>query len=1090
MAEQGFQRFKGGARTPISVSIRTASDPAMPQDRIMNQPVKPTVYPAAEPSPSFPKLEEAILAKWEEEKTFQRSIDRRREAGTPEFVFYDGPPFANGLPHYGHIVTGFVKDLVPRYQTMRGKTVDRRFGWDCHGLPAELHSESELKLSGRRDILKYGVARFNEHCRTSIMQFRKDWEYYVNRSARWVDFDNDYRTMDLSYMESVMWAFKQLWEKGLVYEGFRVVPYSWLAQTPLSQSETRLDNSYRMRQDPALTVAFQLDPVDGEAAAPKLVAWTTTPWTLPSNMGLAVAPDADYAVMEKAGERLIIAEASLERYAPEVADYKQIATLKGADLVGRTYEPLFPFFADKKREGAFRVVRASFIEMGEGTGVVHMAPAFGEDDLNVGVKEGLPVVDPVDLEGNFTELAPPYQGKNVFVANKDIIRDLKAMQGVVIRHETYDHSYPHSWRTDEPLIYKAMPSWYVAVTKIRDRMVELNQGITWVPPHVKDGIFGNWLANARDWNIGRNRFWGAPIPVWKSDDPAYPRIDVYGSLDELERDFGVRPKDLHRPYVDDLTRPNPDDPTGKSTMRRVPDVLDCWFESGSMPFAQVHYPFENREWFEGHFPGDFIVEYVGQTRGWFYNLMVLSTALFDRAPFRSAICHGVVLDENKQKLSKRLKNYPDPVAVFNDYGADALRWYMVSSPLLSGGDLAMPKDGKAIGEAVRAVMLPLWNAYSFFNLYANIDGVKAKLVTTAEAELDRYILGKTAELVRGVEAAMDRLDLAAACNVLPPFIEALNNWYIRRSRQRFWKSEKDADKTAAYDTLYTVLVTLTRTMAPFLPFLTETIHRALVDGESVHLQDWPEASAFNVDADLVVRMDLARDVASAAASIRTAKNLRNRLPLQRLWIAHPHGIELLQSLRDVIAEEANVKEVVFWPDPLAYGRRVLVVNSRIAGKRLGSKMKDVLLASKEGSWQERGGQMVVLAGDEVALRPDEFDIRFESRDGLGAIPFDNNAGVVALDTKITPELEREGLARDFIRLVQVARKDAGFNVADRIAIEVNAGPLASAAIDAHLDEVKSETLALSLAKTAAPGGTVSESKLGDEAIALGLRTVG
>jgi isoleucyl-tRNA synthetase len=1049
----------------------------------MTEPTKTTVYPAADPSPSFPKLEEAILAVWEKDKTFQRSIERRKAEGAPEFVFYDGPPFANGLPHYGHIVTGFVKDLVPRYQTMRGKAVDRRFGWDCHGLPAELHSESELKLSGRRDILKYGVARFNDHCRTSVMQFRSDWEYYVNRSARWVDFDNDYRTMDLPYMESVMWAFKQLWEKGLVYEGFRVVPYSWLAQTPLSQSETRLDNSYRMRQDPALTVGFLLDPKPTEPPS-RLLAWTTTPWTLPSNMGLAVKPDADYAILEKGGERLIIAEASLERYADELGAHARVGTVKGAELVGRTYQPLFPFFAEKKREGAFRVVPADFIELGDGTGVVHMAPAFGEDDLNVGIKEGLPVVDPVDLEGNFTELAPPYQGKNVFVANKDVIRDLKAMPGVVIRHETYDHSYPHSWRTDEPLIYKAMPSWYVAVTKFRDRKVELNQDITWVPPHIKDGIFGNWLANARDWNIGRNRFWGAPIPVWKSDDPKYPRTDVYGSLDELERDFGVRPKDLHRPYVDDLTRPNPDDPTGKSTMRRVPDVLDCWFESGSMPFAQVHYPFENKDWFDNHFPGDFIVEYVGQTRGWFYTLMVMSTALFDRAPFRSAICHGVVLDENKQKLSKRLKNYPDPVAVFNDYGADALRWYMVSSPLLSGGDLAMPKDGKAIGEAVRAVMLPLWNAYSFFTLYANIDGVKAKLIATADAELDRYILGKTAELVRGVEAAMDKLDLAAACNVLPPFIEALNNWYIRRSRERFWRSEKDADKTAAYDTLYTVLVTLCRTMAPFLPFLTETIHRALVNGESVHLQDWPDAAKFAVDAALVERMDLAREVASAAASIRTAKNLRNRLPLAKLTVAHPQHATLT-ALRDVIAEEANVKAVVFDDNPSQFGSEVLVVNPRIIGKRLGAHMKDILAASKAGNWKRLDGGAVEVAGQRI--EPDEYEVRFQSQPGLDAVSFDGNAGVVVLDTEVTPELEREGLARDFIRLVQVARKDAGFNVADRIAIEVKAGPVAAAAIDAHLDAVKSETLAVSLGKVATPAGMVSEAKLGDESISLGVR---
>ena len=615
-------------------------------------------------------------------------------------------------------------------------------------------------------------------------------------------------------------------------------------------------------------------------------------------------------------------------------------------------------------------------------------------------------------------------------------------------------------------------------------MVELNQNIDWMPAHVKDGIFGNWLANARDWNIGRNRFWGAPIPVWKSDDPKYPRIDCYGSLDEIERDFGVRPKDLHRPYVDDLTRPNPDDPTGKSTMRRVPDVLDCWFESGSMPFCQVHYPFENKEWFESHFPGDFIVEYVGQTRGWFYTLMVMATALFDKAPFRSAICHGVVLDENKQKLSKRLKNYPDPVAVFNDYGADALRWYMVSSPLLSGGDLAMPKDGKAIGESVRAVLLPLWNAYSFFTLYANIDGIRGKLITSAEAELDRYILGKTAELVRSVETAMDKLDLAGACNALPPFIEALNNWYIRRSRERFWKSEKDADKTAAYDTLYTVLVTLTRTMAPFLPFLTEHIHGNLVNGESVHLQDWPDAATFAVDADLVQRMDLARAVASAAASIRTAKNLRNRLPLRRLTVAHPrHAV--LTPLRDVIAEEANVKEVVFADNPSAFGSEVLVVNPRIVGKRLGGAMKDILAAAKAGQWKRLDGGAVEVAGNRV--EQGEYEVRFQTQGGLDAASFDSNAGVVVLDTKVTPELEREGLARDFIRLVQVARKDAGFNVSDRIAIEVKAGPAAAAAIDAHLDTVKRETLGVSLSKTAAPSGTVSESKLGDEQISLGVR---
>ena len=1037
-------------------------------------------YPPVESSPSFPKMEEEIAAWWKKEDIFQRSIERRRKEGAEEFVFYDGPPFANGLPHYGHLVTGYVKDIVPRYQTMRGKLAERRFGWDCHGLPAELHAEKELQLSGRKAIADYGVENFNDYCRTSVMQFAGEWERYVTRQARWVDFGNDYKTMDLSYMESVMWAFKTLYEKGLIYEGFRVVPYSWAAETPLSNFETRLDDSYRMRQDPALTVTFQLRPKAGETIAPKMLAWTTTPWTLPSNLALAVHPDADYALMERGGEHWIIADSSREHYAKELDGFAQVGTLKGAELIGRSYEPLFPFFADTAN--AFVVLGAEFIELGEGTGVVHMAPAFGEDDLNVSTAAGIEVVDPVDLTGNFTEAAPPYAGKNVFDANKDIIRDLKAA-GVVVRHETYDHNYPHCWRTDEPLIYKAMPSWYVKVTAFRDRMVELNQGIRWVPDHIRDGLFGNWLANARDWNIGRNRFWGAPIPVWKSDDPNYPRIDVYGSLDEIERDFGVRLDDLHRPGIDNLTRPNPDDPSGKSVMRRVPDVLDCWFESGSMPFAQVHYPFENKEWFENHFPGDFIVEYVAQTRGWFYTLMVLATALFDTAPFRNCICHGVVLGENKQKLSKRLKNYPDPLEMFDTYGADALRWYLVSSPLLSGGDLSLPQDGKAIGEPIRQVMLPLWSAYSFFTLYANIDGVKAELVTTAEAELDRYILGKTAELVRSIDAAMDELDLAAACDAALPFIDALNNWYIRRSRDRFWKSEQDADKKAAYDTLYTVLVTATRALAPFLPYLAETIHRALVGGESVHLQDWPDANAFATDAALVERMDLARQAASAALSIRTAKNLRTRLPLRKLTIAHPRK-ELLEPLREVIADEVNVKEVALESDPSAYGATEAAVDARQVGRRLGKAMKDVLAATKSGDWREVGGGAIEAAGE--VLQAGEYELRFKPREGIDAVPFSGWAGVVVLDTETDARLEAEGVARDFIRLVQMARKDAGFDVADRIDIAIAASDDVKTVLEPHQDLIMNETLALSLAFGDAAGAAVSDAKLKDEPIRIGL----
>ncbi|WP_029032466.1 isoleucine--tRNA ligase [Salinarimonas rosea] len=1041
-------------------------------------------YPPVEQNPNFPDLEQKVAARWTSERTFERSIAQRKEQGAPEFVFYDGPPFANGLPHYGHLVTGFVKDLVPRYQTMKGKAVDRRFGWDCHGLPAELHSEKELNLSGRQSIVEYGIERFNAHCRRSVLQFTDDWEYYVGRQGRWVDFRNDYKTMDRSFMESVLWAFKTLWDKGLIYEGYRVVPYSWAVQTPLSNFETRLDNSYRMRQDPALTVGFSLEKAPGEEIAPKLYAWTTTPWTLPSNLALAVAPDADYAVLAKGGERAIVAQARIETYAKELEGYEVVGTLKGADLVGRRYTPLFPFFKDAPN--AFQVIAGDFVELDGGTGVVHLAPAFGEDDMRVATAAGIPVIDPVDLAGNFTDQVPPYAGKNVFEANKDIIRDLKA-EGRVLRHESYDHSYPHCWRTDQPLIYKAVQSWYVKVTAFRDRMVELNQGITWVPGHVRDGLFGKWLENAHDWNISRNRFWGSPLPVWKSDDPNYPRIDVYGSIEELERDFGVKLEDLHRPGIDALTRPNPDDPTGKSTMRRIEDVFDCWFESGSMPFAQVHYPFENKDWFESHFPGDFIVEYVAQTRGWFYTLMVLSTALFDKAPFESCICHGVVLDENKQKLSKRLKNYPDPVDVFDTHGADALRWYMVSSPLLAGGDLAMPKDGRAIAETVRQVMLPFWNAFYFFTLYAEADGYRATYRTDAAGELDRYILAKTGDFVRAVEAAMGDLDIPRATAAYLPFIDTLNNWYIRRSRDRFWGSEITQDKRDAYDTLYTVLVTASRTLAPFLPFLTEHVHAVLCDDASVHLADWPDADALPSDPELVRRMDLAREVCSAALSIRTDKGLRVRQPLRSLTVAYA-DCATLAPMRDLVADEVNVKEVRLVDDPGTFGRTVVAVDPKV-GKRLGKALGVVRKAGLDGAWTPGEEGRVVVEG--AIIEPGEFQFRFEAKGGVDAMPFASGTGVVVLDTALDAALEREGVARDLIRLVQTARKDAGLDVADRIVLELRGGDGARADVSAFEEMLAGETLASSVRWTdGTPAGYLAKGPLKGGEIEIGVAKAG
>ena len=562
-------------------------------------------YPKVEPQPRFPRLEERVAERWREQSTFFESIARREAEGADEFVFYDGPPFANGLPHYGHLLTGYVKDAVPRYQTMRGQVVHRRFGWDCHGLPAEVEAERELGISGHPEINAFGIAAFNDVCRTSVLRYTAEWRRYVERQARWVDFENDYKTLDLDYMESVMWAFKSLWAKGLIYEGFRVLAYCWRCETPLSNTETRMDDVYRDRRDPALTVAFELD--SGE----RLLAWTTTPWTLPANLALAVGPDLEYAVVERDGVRYVLAAARLAAYAEEFPD-EPVETVRGSELVGRRYRPLFDFFADTPN--AFQVLGADFVSTEEGTGIVHLAPGFGEEDQQACNAVGIPTVVPMDEHGRYTADVAPWAGQHVFDANPHVTEQLRE-QGAVLRAETYDHSYPHCWRCEQPLVYRAISSWFVEVTKFRERMVELNEQITWVPDHLKHGSFGKWLENARDWSISRNRFWGSPIPVWRSDDPAYPRVDVYGSLAELEADFGVAVTDLHRPMIDELVRPNPDDPTGRSMMRRVPEVLDCWFESGSMPFAQVHYPFENRDWFEDHFPGDFIVEYTGADAG-------------------------------------------------------------------------------------------------------------------------------------------------------------------------------------------------------------------------------------------------------------------------------------------------------------------------------------------------------------------------------------------------------------------------------------------------------------------------------------------
>ena len=1011
-----------------------------------------TAYPKpASGSPSFPDLEVEVLDYWDRDGTFRASIERRD--GAEEYVFYDGPPFANGLPHYGHLLTGYVKDIVPRYQTMRGFKVERRFGWDTHGLPAELEAQRQLGITEKAQIEELGIAEFNRACRESVLKYTEEWRAYVTRQARWVDFDNDYKTLDLGYMESVLWAFKQLWDKGLAYEGNRVLPYCWNDETPLSSHELRMDDDvYKNRQDPALTVGFRVT-TQGALAGAYLVVWTTTPWTLPSNQAVAVNPDVTYVqVLGSDGRRYVLAEARVAAYARELGEEPTvISSHLGRDLLGLRYLPPFPYFMDSPN--AFRVLPGDFVTTDEGTGIVHMAPAYGEDDKATADLAGIDAVTPVDSKGRFDATVPDYAGQHVFDANPHIIRDLKNGSGpaaangaVLLRHETYDHSYPHCWRCRNPLIYRAVSSWFIEVTAFRDRMVELNQQITWYPEHVKDGQFGKWLANARDWSVSRNRYWGSPIPVWKSDDPAYPRIDVYGSLDEIERDFGVRPDDLHRPYVDELTRPNPDDPTGASTMRRIPDVFDVWFDSGSMPYAQVHYPFENVDWFAHHNPADFIVEYIGQTRGWFYLLHVLSTALFDRPAFRMCVSHGIVLGSDGQKMSKSLRNYPDVTEVFDRDGSDAMRWFLMASPILRGGNLVVTEQG--IREGVRQVLLPFWNAYSFLALYAPEKGTWR---TDSTNVLDRYILAKLAVLRDELTASMDVCDISVACEQLRQFTEALTNWYVRRSRSRFWDEDRDA-----IDTLHTVLEVTSRLAAPLLPLIAEVIWRGLTDGRSVHLTDWPTADEIPADPALVAAMDQVRDVCSVASSLRKAKKLRVRLPLPLLTVAVADPASLL-PFTDLIADELNVKAVELTDDIDAYGRFELAVNAKVAGPRLGRDVQAAIKAVKAGEGVVNPDG--TLTAGPATLQPAEYTSKLVAAepDWTAALP--DGAGLVVLDGTLTPELEAEGWAKDRIRELQDLRKSSGLDVSDRITVTMSVPPERQDWAATHADLIAGEILA-------------------------------
>ncbi len=1039
---------------------------------------------------SFPAIEEEILAFWEGIDAFHESNRRRQAAGAPDFVFYDGPPFATGTPHYGHLLAGTLKDIVPRYWSMRGYHVPRRFGWDCHGLPIEALAQKALDLHGTAAINETGVDVFNEQCRSMVFSYVDEWRATVTRMGRWVDFDDDYKTMDLDFMESVWWVFRQLWDQGRVYRAHRVMPYSPKLATPLAKNEVRDDN-YQQVDDPAITCRFRMRHTPGfEADTPVyLLAWTTTPWTLPSNLALCVGPDIDYLAVRDGDAVYVLAEARVDNYYKKPSDELEVlARFTGRDLVGWTYEPLFAYFADRD---AFRVVADDYVTTGEGTGIVHQAPAYGEDDYRICMREGLPLVDPLDAECRFTAPVTEYAGMFCKQADKALIRRLKE-EGKLVHQASYRHPYPFCDRTDFPLVYRAIDAWYVRVEDLRDRLVANNASVRWVPDFVGGKRFSNWLAGANDWNVSRNRFWGSCIPIWVNEDDSQDTICV-GSRAELEQLCGEQVADLHKHTLDPIVIER----DGKR-YRRTPEVLDCWFESGSMPYAQVHYPFEREGEEDSFFPAHFIAEGLDQTRGWFYTLLVLGTALFDRSPFRNVIVNGIVLAEDGTKMSKSKMNYPDPNLLLDQIGADALRTYLIDSPLVRAEPLAFSEKG--LREIVRRVVLPYWNALSFFTTYAAVDGYDPRSEqprpVCERGRLDRWILSTLQSLIRDVNHEMEAYRLY---NVVPrvlAFIDDLTNWYIRNSRRRFWKSDDDRDKADAYATLYAVLVCFAKVLAPMMPFLTEEVYQRLVRPvdpaapESVHWCDYPVVDERLIDSELENSMAVARTAVGLGRRVREEHRIRVRQPLAELTVVHrdPAVRREAEAAAAIIRDELNIKAVSTESDESAVCEIVVKPDFRSLRARCPHKIKDLQGVIRGWGFAEvarlEAGEPIEV--DEVLIGLDDVLLERKPKPGA-AIATDGNITVV-LDTRLDPQLEAEGIAREFVSVLQNARKDAGLEVTDRIAVTWRSPDATVAqAIAAHAAMIAGETLAQRL--DAGEPQPASEARLGERPISFALARV-